>query len=626
VESPPGGYEEVRRKLRERGYLEGRIERFVLREAIGPGSRPRQLVRTGLKAAVVGAPLLGAVLAGAAVAVNRPLLGAADAFVLWFWFAILSGAVLFFLDLAAAALVGALAARRGARASDTLRAATMVGLPVLGYLAALWALKGRGGGLLADGVFLAAALVASLLAAWLAGLVSLAGIVGKTGDPPRRQPRSLPVLAGILVPGAALGFALASVLARTPEEQPPSPFEPRDGVERLLFVGVDGLDAELVQALAERGAFQRLLEGMERSAVFPKKRAAGIEPPEVWTTILTGMPADVHGVRSVGAERLPGVATPLAGEAGPVLLGAAMRFLLPGRTVPASGATRAVRTLWEIVALEREAVAVGWWASWPAFEAGASGAGRAWVVTDRVLPKLLAGAIEADRDTAPASLFDRLRGEFPADREAIREEFARRFGRLAGKPAGRLLWESYLIDAYAVRLLAKLAPESRAVASFAYLPGLDILRGRLEAERKAAPLARLLEAQEAIEAYGRALDGMLGEWFEKERAVVLVADPGRSAAADSEGFVLVRDGGAEAGCVGPTVSDLDVAPLVLALLGFPASEEMRGGLPDRCLERAWRERVGRIPTYGRRRVSGHRSESVFDREMVERLRSLGYLR
>ncbi len=619
------GYEEVRRKLCERGYLEGRIERFVLRDLLGPGSHARHLARTGLKAAILGAPLLGGVLAGAAVAVNRPLLGPTDAFVLWLWFGLLAGAVLFVLDLGAATLVAARARRRGARPSDTLRAAAMVGLPVLAYLAALWGSRRSGSGWAADAAFLAAALAASLIAAWLAGLVSLAGVIGRTGEVPDRQRRFALVLVALLLPVTAALFAVTGAFGRPARGSGPSPFEVRAGSCRLVFIGVDGLDGELVQALAERGAVPRLLAGMEAGAVFTKRRAAGIEPPEVWTTILTGMPAEAHGVRAVSAARLPGVATPLRDTAGPAPMSAALRFLLPRRTVPTTGAGRAVRTLWEIVALKQGAAGVGWWASWPARD-GESGEGRAWVVSDRVLPKLLLDA-EEDRDASPAGLFGRLRADFAADREALRREFAEGMGPARGGSAARLLWESFLMDGYASRVSRRLERDPAVSASFVYLSGLDILRRRLEERREAQGLGGVLETQEAIEAYVRWLDALLGEALAEgeEGCVVIVGDPGRSANKESEGFVVVKHASVEPGCLGGTITDLDVAPLALALLGFPASEEMPGRSPEACLNPPLAGQA-RLPSYGRRGVAAEGAVSAFDPDMTERLRSLGYLR
>ena len=82
-------YEEVRRKLVERGYLQGRIERFLLRDLVAAAG-PRALARTSAKAALLGAPILGGLLAASTVAANRPVLGARDALVLWIYFAILA--------------------------------------------------------------------------------------------------------------------------------------------------------------------------------------------------------------------------------------------------------------------------------------------------------------------------------------------------------------------------------------------------------------------------------------------------------------------------------------------------------------------------------------------------------
>src|SRR5204862_7439734 len=112
-------------------------------------------------------------------------------------------------------------------------------------------------------------------------------------------------------------------------------------------------------------------------------------------------------------------------RSGPVALDAALRFLLPARTVPASGAGRRVRTLWEIAGLSRPASAVGWWASWPA--SGTEGDPPAgYVISDRVLSKLLSQRAD-DRDTAPSSLAARLARDFPAQRVAWRSEFDARF-------------------------------------------------------------------------------------------------------------------------------------------------------------------------------------------------------
>jgi hypothetical protein len=571
------GYAEVRGKLRERGYLDGgMVERFLLRDLLASPSGLLQLPRTALKAALIGAPLLGALLAGAAALANRPLVGGRDLALLWLWFALLSGGALFLLDLAAASIAVALARRRGARPGDARRAALLVGLPTLAYLVLLWSYRLPGAGLGGDLVFLGLAVLTTLLVARLAGLVSLAGIVGRTGEVPARSRRAASTWVLALVVAAACLVAARALTGSIGEEAPPASFEISSAPERLVVIGIDGLDADLLEALEPRGAVGRILAGMARSAVFPLTRAPSAEPPEVWTTLMTGVEPGRHGVISAGVETLPGVRTPLRGEAGPLALVGALRFLLPTRTVPTTAAGRRHRTLWEIVSLRRPVVAVGWWASWPAVGGEQSG----YVVTDRVLPKLTEGA-SGDRDTAPPALFRRLAADFPEDREALSAEFR--------------------------------------------LPGLDILRRRLAERTRPDDLAGLIELQEALESYVGWLDGVVGSALEPAgQETIVAADPGRSARPASEGFLLVRADGAEVGCVGPTLGPLDLAPVALGLAGFPESDEMPGELPPACLE-ALGPRPSPVATYGRRRVVTERPTSEYDDEMLEHLRSLGYL-
>ena len=72
------GYEDVRRRLEERGYLRGRIERFVLRDVLTATAAGPSLVRSAARAALVGGPVLGALLAATVAVSNRPLVRAID--------------------------------------------------------------------------------------------------------------------------------------------------------------------------------------------------------------------------------------------------------------------------------------------------------------------------------------------------------------------------------------------------------------------------------------------------------------------------------------------------------------------------------------------------------------------
>jgi len=378
-------------------------------------------------------------------------------------------------------------------------------------------------------------------------------------------------------------------------------------------VGIDGLDGALVEASADRGAVSHLLELFSRGAVFPKRRPPG-EPPEVWTTIATGVDASVHGVRTAGATRLPGVAAPISARAGPIAVDAALRLLLPSRIVPTTGAGRRVRAVWEIAGFVRPAAVVGWWATWPA--RGTEGDPTSgYVVSDRVLAKLLSGG-EEDRDTSPASLYARLGRDFAADRTAWRAAFDPRFASFS-EPARSLAWESFLIDAFAWTTSSRLLEDPSVGSSFTYLPGLDILRARL-------PEGGASSA--AVDTYVRWLDDTVFADLAARTGVriVLVGDPGRRSGPDAEGFIMVDGGGAIPRCVGAPVSDLDAAPIILGAADLPASREMPGEFPDRCFGGGGRR--PHIATWGRRGRPVEGPGSDYDPDMVLRLKSLGYLR
>ena len=617
-----GSYDAVRSRLQERGYLQHGFERFFLKELVSAGSPLRAVCLTALKAAVLGAPLLGGILALATIAVNRPLLGAADGLVIWIWLALMAAPVLFVLDLTAAGILAVLAGRRGAMSGDGFRGGLLVGLPLLAYLVMLWWFRTPGLGLAADILFAVAAVVVAAAVGWTARFVSIAGVIGRTGEVPVRGRAGFAALTLVLLPLAA-GMFLLPRAGEAGGGTPPPAFEVRDIPATLVFIGVDGLDGSLVQALAGRGTVDRLLATMAGGAVFPTRRQPGGEPPEIWTTVLTGMPPSVHRVVAVDEESLPGVATPIRKGSAPLPLAAALGFLLPSRTMPATGVHRSVRTLWEIAGLKHPSAAVGWWASWPAQDNPAGG----YVVTDRVLPKLLSEA-PGDRDTAPASLYSRLARNYAAGAAERESGFRQWFGDLgAGDEVVRLLRESYLIDRFAITTIGTLLADPTVRSGYAYLPGLDILRTRLLGRTEAGGIAGILETEQALQRYVAWLDREIGSGLlpSGDGILVLVADPGRSATGQEEGFVVLRGPGVAAGCVGPVLDPLQIAPLVLSLSGFPGSDEFSRSPQSACLPSDTAEPAASVPSYGRRPTPTSGIASDFDPELVERLRSLGYI-
>jgi arylsulfatase A-like enzyme len=74
------------------------------------------------------------------------------------------------------------------------------------------------------------------------------------------------------------------------------------------------------------------------------------------------------------------------------------------------------------------------------------------------------------------------------------------------------------------------------------------------------------------------------------------------------------------------VSERDVAPTVLHLLGLPRSRELEGQVLEAALSESFRREhpVRSVDSYGRR-PPARAADSAFDRDVLEELKSLGYI-
>jgi hypothetical protein len=134
-----------------------------------------------------------------------------------------------------------------------------------------------------------------------------------------------------------------------------------------------------------------------------------------------------------------------------------------------------------------------------------------------------------------------------------------------------------------------------------------------------------------LEAYYAFLDVSLGRWLaafpSKGRQVVTVMQPGRVQQA-SAGLLAVSGTSAEIGEAGQA-PPTSVAPTVLTALGVPAATDLAAPPVRTLFSAAFQSRypARTIATYGERRASAHtRTGKPLDREMIERMRSLGYIR
>ena len=639
----PHSVDQLRARLRDLGYLEAGVDRFVL-APVGPGRGVAAVAfGSSLRIGLLAALLLGPSTAvGLGARVPGLVVGPRDGLVL----AIYLGAVfLVAVALTAFAVIagaGLLVGRSGRASAVAARAAILargaglvVGAGTLAYLMFWW--RGTGAERAAwhqplwTAVALAGAAGFSVLVGHSVTTAAQAVIAVAAGsaDPVLgRRRRSLATTAIVWALACAGAAGLLQIAGRgtglDPRPDVPHLDRRTTGVS-ILVLGIDGFDPVFAERLVAAGrlpAIGTLLAGGRAHIV----RDGDADPAAVWTSIATGQPVDVHGVRGIEARRVSGLGgeVPAGGGSLAVALAGATDLLRLTRPAASSGRQRRAKTFWEVAGEQGLRVGVvNWWATWPAPEnAGA-------VVSDRASLRLERGGT-LDAEMAPASLYEELSAAWPGVlREARRRAVAVFDG--VEEPVGDALRrgaEQDLIQLEFARRIAPRAPDLLAV----YLPGLDIAQYAIVSGPSASglPASALAARLEALERYYLFLDGQLAQFLAAGSAwqlSVLATDPGRSRTR-SPGVVAFSGDMAQPGARAEGRRP-DVAPTILHLLGLPVSRELGGRVCGELLQQAFVRAapVQTTATYGRRVVPAARPDAVpLDDAAFERLRSLGYIR
>jgi hypothetical protein len=642
--------EDLRQRLRTLGYLDAGVDRFVLAPAESARGAAGLALFASLRIGLLAGLLLGPAAAlGLSMQLTGLVTGPRDWLVVAVYMALLFGAAVAALALVAGLIVmtvarraGPALARRGRALS--LAAGVLVGLATLAYLTLLWttvrgvAPEAHATQWIAGGLIVAVAI--SLLLGHAVTLSALAIIVFATRTPmrtpgvPGASWKSLLVAAAAASAGAVLLFNAGSSRTASANEAPRLTVVPSGW--RVRLYAIDGFDPALFEKLAAAGRVPALASALgtassgARLTLDDADLPAGAEPDpaRLWTTIATAQPASVHGVQTLETRRVAGVAGSVQGGDGSAA-GRAVRAAtdLLRLTTPsiASGSDRREKTFWEVAADAGLRIAVvNWWATWPAT------ADNAIVLTDRATLRLERGGA-LDAEISPAALYETLRDAWPEIRaRAERAATSARSNTRVDPGVAAVLERSTALDAIALALTAQVSTAATDL-TVTYLPGLDVAQHALVGPEAAAPssAAAMSSRLSALEAHYTALDALLaGPLRPGDREIVMIVTaPGRLTAAANGRFV-VTGGLARAGSrVGARATD--VAPTVLYALGVPISEALAGVPLPALFDPGFVARypVRQVPTYGHRDARGApRSGRPLDQEMIDRLRSLGYLK
>lgn len=413
---------------------------------------------------------------------------------------------------------------------------------------------------------------------------------------------------------------------------------------KVLVVGWDGADWLLMGPMLEQGRLPNLARLMEGGVHGELRSEPPLLSPLIWTTIATGKTVEEHGVADFLAEDPE-----------------------TGKMVPISSASRRVHALWNLLSVFGLSTdAVGWWATWPAEEI------QGTMVTDRVAYQLFdygGDAGDAAGKVHPESAWPAIEESLVPAEEVSWEE-VRRFVDLTPEELERR-WNSLPPERRQedeVNHLRKIIAttrsyhdivlqllEQQADLTLAYYEGTDTVGHRFA---HYLPPAMQGITDEEVAKYGHAMprfyewaDELLGELMaavDEDTVVMLISDHGfftgeARPESDPSDFaagapqwhrlygVIVGDGpGIEGGEVeGATI--FDIAPTLLATLGLPVPEDMRGEVLTPFVPPAARQVLpeisGRLASYEElpRRRPQTRLASEDDENRLRELVALGYI-
>lgn len=433
---------------------------------------------------------------------------------------------------------------------------------------------------------------------------------------------------------AAVWLAMSLASCGNPGQTSP---EASGNGSRLIVLGIDGLDPDVVQMLIDEGKAPNF-ERLARDGVFGVMDSAPpLLSPIIWTTLATGRTPSEHGIGHFTTV------DPVSGEEQPV-----------------TGSLRRVKAIWNLFSEASKKVAVvGWWATWPAEEVEgvivSDHAGYHFLMGDQadgstsgervVFPPEKSAEIDHLLSGPDALSAERLAGFVDVPSEEVGDAFS------FENDLSHFKWALSTAESYrdiGLHLWETEQPDLLMV----YIEGVDSsshLFGHLFRQRELQ--GELAEQQrrygKTVEAMYLMADELVGSYLEvmdDTTTLMVISDHGfqlgellddptktRDMRRVSEKYhrrgasLMLYGNGVRVGAEPQEATTYDVTPTLLALAGLPRGKDMAGRVLDEVLDPD--PNAGTIDSY--ETMSGHSDsegrEANVDAAVLERLRSLGYL-
>ncbi len=438
--------------------------------------------------------------------------------------------------------------------------------------------------------------------------------------------RVLPLLSSLLV-------LLCTIPSCGVKREPP--------VTKVLLVGLDGLDWQILDPLIKDGSLPNLSRFIRRGASGKLGTLLPTYSPIIWSSVITGKTPEKHGINHFGA---PG---PRGPDGKPSL-------------IPFTTNSRRCKALWNIIGdAGRDVASVGWWTTWPAEEvSGVMVSDRLMYNRFNVWLKLSEAGGDLPCQTYPQDLVTELLPDAVMP-EGLADEVFRRF--LPDSEPHELkeslhdpLYELTLVygrDKAYGRVLDKVRSSQSFSFVATYFNGIDIASHYLWKYRFPEQWDSPVDPVEQKK-YGKVIDryctfidetvGSLLEEASKTCLVVVVSDHGFVAGRRNDspnisgthyqskppGVILMAGGSVPSGATIEGASVYDVAPSILHALGLSVAKDMDGKVLPILLGPGGKDEISYRETYEETGVSLQDPTPIqteYDAGRVEQLKALGYL-
>lgn len=402
----------------------------------------------------------------------------------------------------------------------------------------------------------------------------------------------------------------------------------------MTIIGIDAGEWTAINYLRSKGMMPNIDRLVRGGASGTLESIHPMFTPVVWTTIATGKPPLLHGIRG-------------------------FRLLNPdnGKKIPVNRTMRRASAIWNLLSSRGlRSLITGWYATWPAEQV------KGTIVSDYTWPfknkdeaeTLVEEKIGLDfkDQTYPRSLYHKMKGLF-IDKFKKNPVFANRFD-ISVKDAPYALKHSYAKDLSYFKMYRRLRQQSRYDFTTLYIQGPDLLSHQFWQEftmmidGRAKPGSAAWKKADHIVRYYKFVDEMIGVYDKTLRAknetVMIISDHGfedkkkpiLTKVSDDkfakqqfwhrkEGILIANGPRIKPGTKIAGATIFDIAPSILGYFGLPVAQDMQG-TPQPALCGCAPDNLAKVKSYETQvaKKSDVR-ESPYDQAILKHLNDFGYI-